>query len=78
MKYQNSNIKKLNIFLSIFLDIFIKLKNKVVLTSHDDKRFIIYDKYRTAVWCHKSVESFKSILDTNNDNDLNEVLNLLG
>ncbi|XP_074026512.1 uncharacterized protein [Leptinotarsa decemlineata] len=52
--------RKMNSFRSVLHDIYTELKNKVALSYHDDKRFIIPNTTRTLPWGHSDIEYYRN------------------
>lgn len=48
--------REMNRFIPILHDMFTQLKNKIALSSKDDKRYIIPGGYHTLEWVYKDIE----------------------
>lgn len=56
--------KKMYTFRSHLHTIYTELQNKVALSFHDDKRFLVFGKTKTLAWGHKSIDMSEQNLDT--------------
>lgn len=65
--------RKMNAFRSISHDIYTEIRNKVALSHHDDKRFIIPNTVRTLPWGHQDTPLYKSAVE----GDLNMLVDMM-
>lgn len=57
--------RKMNTFRSYLHDIYTEIKNKVALSHHDNKRFVIPNTCKTLPWGHSDIQFFQTETEQN-------------
>lgn len=69
-------LRKMNTFKSTIHNMYTEVKNKIALSHHDDKRFIIPNSTKTLPWGHSDIEFYNTDPEINVQLCLNSINNI--